>query len=175
MTNDQRKQLVIEPEIQYSLVRQLCGQWALHVVASLTLLIMLQMLLGGFFRPWSEHWSQIAPVVASIGISLLFLLPIYLRNSLKLSNRFVGPIHRFRRELRNIASGEPHQPIQFRDEDFWPTIADELRAAMEAIESRARAVAASHDSLDAGSDNIAPGGGVILPGDGSNTPDTPTS
>ena len=167
MNNDQRTRLVIEPEIQYSLVKQLFGQWVLHLTASLTLLVMLQVLLGGFFRPWSEHWSQIWPVVASISIAMLFLLPVYIRNSLKLSNRFVGPIHRFRKELRNIAKGESHQPIQFRDADFWPAIANELRAALDAIESRA--------TLASPSETLAPGGGIILPSDGSTSPDAPTS
>ena len=77
MSREQRSRLVIEPEIQYALIRQLCGQWFLHLVASLILLGMLQVLLGGYFRPWSEHWQQIWPTLASLTLAMLW--PVVLR------------------------------------------------------------------------------------------------
>lgn len=167
MANEQRSRLVIEPEIQYALVRQLCAQWLLHLAASAVLLVMLQVLLGGFFRPWSEHWGKVWPLVASVSLSMLVLLPAFVRSSLKLSNRFVGPIHRFRGELRLIASGKPYEPMKFRNADYWPTLARELDAAVDVI----------RPSLDsaAGDSTLAPGGGIVIPSDPPQTPDTPTS
>lgn len=130
---EKRKQLVIEPVIQYSLIKQLLQQWCLHLVATLLLLTMLQVLLGGFFHPWQIHAQKLWPTLASFTVSLLFLLPVYVMNSLKLSNRFAGPIHRFRRELRSLAQGRPYQELKFRDSDYWTEMADELDAAIAAI------------------------------------------
>lgn len=165
MSNEQRSRLVIEPEIQYALVKQLCIQWVLHLAASVVLLLMLQVLLGGFFRPFSEHWARVWPLAASITLAMLFLLPAFVRSSLQLSNRFAGPIHRFRGELRAIASGKAYETMKFRDADYWPTLARELDAAVAVMKPQA---------ADAAEGSV-PGGGIVLPSDQPQNPDAPIS
>ena len=105
MAHGKRKRLVIEPTIQYSLIRQLVVHWSLHLLATVLLVCMLQVLLGGLFHPWQHHVERIWPTVASLVITLAFLLPVYIQSSLKLSNRFAGPIHRLRRELHGLPGG----------------------------------------------------------------------
>ncbi len=136
MAQFKRKRLVIEPTIQYSLVRQLIFQWTLHLVATLLLLAMLQVLLGGFFQPWQYHVGRIGPTLASLAIAMCFLLPVFILSSLKLSNRFAGPIHRFRRELRRLAEGASYQELKFRENDYWQEMGDELDAAMDALRAQ---------------------------------------
>lgn len=201
---NQRSRLVVEPEIQYALVGQLCWQWCMHLIASLMLLAMLQVLLGGFFRPWNEHLEQIWPTLASLTIAMVCLLPVYIHSSLKLSNRFVGPIHRFRNELRAIANGQEYSPIKFRDQDYWPTFSKEFDMAISALQARAKEAAQNEQNEQNESDakneqqeistgsnggarseglgnsqssesSGAPGGGVVFPGtDSSTATDSPT-
>ena len=69
---------------------------------------------------------------------LLFLAPPFILSSLKLSNRFVGPIHRLRQQLRQIADGQPFEDLKFRRGDFWQELADEMERAMAALRDPAR-------------------------------------
>jgi hypothetical protein len=133
MAKGNRKRLVIEPAIQYSLVRQLVAQWCLHLTATVLLLIMLQILLGGIFQPWQYHFQRLWPMVASLVITLAFLAPAFIVSSLKLSNRFVGPIHRLRQLLRDLADGKPCEDLKFRKGDYWQELATEVERALQAL------------------------------------------
>ena len=178
MAKENRKQLVIEPVIQYSLIRQLLVQWSLHLVATLVLLTILQVFLGGFFNTWQYHFERIGPTLASFTVSLLFLLPVYVMNSLKLSNRFAGPIHRFRRELRSVAEGRPYRELRFRDNDYWTELAEELDSAINAICDQIATELAEPPSEATQSTpqsaSSAPRSGIVLSADGQNIPSSGT-
>jgi hypothetical protein len=137
MSKASRSKLVIEPAIQYSLVRQLIVQWTVHIVSAVALLTLLQVLLGGLFRPWRYHFDRIWPLAASLVITLLFLAPTFILNSLKLSNRFVGPIHRLRQQLRQIAEGQACDQLKFRRGDYWQELASEMERALEVLRTAA--------------------------------------
>ena len=53
-----------------------------------------------------------------VGVMLL-LLPVFLRDTLKLSNRFAGPMYRLRIALQSLAAKQSASPIKFRAGDFW--------------------------------------------------------
>jgi len=72
--------------------------WIYHSVATVLLLAVLQVLLGGVFKPWSEHWETIWPLV--LCVSLVLLLPKFVFDSFQVSNRFAGPVMRMRQSLR---------------------------------------------------------------------------
>lgn len=66
--------------------------------------------------------------------TLLLLAPIFAYDLLRLSNRFVGPIFRLRRELRRLSNGEPVTMIDFREGDFWHDTADSFNRVREELE-----------------------------------------
>ena len=150
MTKGKRSKLVIEPTIQYSLVRQLVVHWALHLTATLVLLTLLQVLLGGIFRPWQYHLDRIWPTLATLVVSMLFLMPVFIQSSLKLSNRFAGPIHRLRREFRSLADGQSYKELQFRESDYWKELADEFDNAVDALQKQV-----AFEAKNANSDSVA--------------------
>ena len=47
----------------------------------------------------------------------------------RMSNRFVGPVLRLRKGLREVAEGRPAQPLNFRDDDFWREMASDFNCA----------------------------------------------
>jgi hypothetical protein len=56
-------------------------------------------------------------------------------DTLKLTNRIVGPMCRVRASLRRINEGqEDWRPISFREGDFWREIADELNLVMQRLQ-----------------------------------------
>lgn len=72
--------------------------------------------------------------------AFLLLAPIFAYDLLRLSNRFVGPIFRLRRELRRLSNGESVSKMQFREGDYWQDTADSFNRIREELETlRARA------------------------------------
>jgi hypothetical protein len=57
---------------------------------------------------------------------MLLLLPLFLRDTLKLSNRFAGPMYRLRMALKSMVSEGTLKPIKFRDGDFWQEAAEDF-------------------------------------------------
>ena len=133
MAKRRRKTVLVDKSTQWAIVKQSLLHWLYHCLVTIALLSVLEVLLGGVFKPWSEHWRVIWPLAASVSLSLLILLPKFVLDSFRLSNRFAGPIGRVRTALRDLAAGKPFVRVQTRKGDFWPEIADELNAAVETL------------------------------------------
>jgi hypothetical protein len=138
MTNSKRKRVLVDGSVQWSLVRQSLVHWCYHCLYTVLLLMLLQVLVGGIFKTWHEHWQTMWPLVASVLVSLVVLLPKFIYDSLVLSHRFAGPILRMRSVLRSIAAGQPYKPVKFREGDFWAGMADELNAAVQILAQQSR-------------------------------------
>ena len=92
-----------------------------------------------------KHESAMEPV-RTVGPVLGVLSPVFIYDSIKMSNRFVGPMVSFRRSLKELASGGDPGKAQFRENDYWKemacdfnTIANEmrdLRSAANASQSK---------------------------------------
>jgi hypothetical protein len=61
---------------------------------------------------------------------VIFLLPVFIVDTIKISHRFAGPIFNLRRAMRNVGNGESPRPIKFRQNDFWQGLADEYNALL---------------------------------------------
>jgi len=110
--------------------------WFYHSSLTIFFLLILELLLGGILKPWGETWQAIWPIAAAVYFSMLLLLPIYILDSFKLSNRLVGPVGRIRNALRDLAEGKPYRTVELRTKDFWPEMGQELDAAVEALTTR---------------------------------------
>ncbi len=132
MTNDKRRIFLVDGEVQWAIIRQSLAQWLGHTIVAALYLALLELLFGGL-KPWSEHWRALWPLVTSLVVSLVILMPVFIYKSFQLSNRFVGPVKRLRRVLRELAEGKPFSPVKFRKGDYWQELAEELNLAVEAL------------------------------------------
>jgi hypothetical protein len=148
MKKNKRRTVLVDKTTQVAIVKQSLLHWLYHSLVTIVFLAILQFVLGGMFKPWDEIWQSIWPIAASVYLSLFVLLPVFVLSSFKLSNRFAGPIGRVRRALRDIAAGKPYVPLQVRDGDFWPEIAQEFNAAVEVL-LRKKAVDQDHLQMSA--------------------------
>jgi hypothetical protein len=64
---------------------------------------------------------------------MFFMLPIFIVDTIKLSNRFAGPIYRLRLTIRSLAEGETFRPLRFRDFDFWQGLADDFNMMVDRL------------------------------------------
>ena len=82
------------------------------------------------FRPLAEHVRNLWWTHGPFLLVLVFLLPVFIIDSIKLSNRFAGPVYSLRRALREIVQGKPPRRLKFRKHDFWHDLADDYNALL---------------------------------------------
>ncbi len=134
-TKNKRKKVLVDPGVQWAIVRQAVIHWLSFTLAAMTLLA-LQFLALGLFTPTHEQWPTVCRVVVAMFLSLLLLLPLFVLDSFQLSNRFVGPVKLLRRALRDLAERKKYSPVAFRKGDFWQEMADELNRAVETLQEQ---------------------------------------
>ena len=122
--------------IQGALVARLITQ----CVAFAVLMSLMSLWMQYAFNPLQDdaHWrQQVNITLASCVLVSICLLPIFIRDSLKFSHRFTGPILRFHQQVRKVGL-ENTQPITLRNEDFWQDLADDFNRMVERFEALER-------------------------------------
>ena len=97
--------------------------------------VILQTLLGDPQIPIADRFGAQVGEFAFLAIVMAALCPAFMLDTIRFSNRFVGPISRFRRHLRDMADGQPTK-CQFRGTDFWTDMADEYNEAVELMQQQ---------------------------------------
>ena len=122
-----RKSVFVDPTVQGALIVKIVLYWAVCLISVTATLLCWRIVVS---PGWPVHvqladlWSHYGPAA----IAAILLLPLMIVDSVRLSNRFVGPLLRLRRSLRELARGEAVEPLEFRGADFWQEIADEFNA-----------------------------------------------
>ncbi len=124
-----RLQKYVDREVQSSLLRRLSVHWVLFMVANVMAITLWTKLVDTPMDPWSDtftlSWQRLIP----FALVSLALTPVFVWDAIKLSNRFAGPIVRVRHALAQIADGHSPKPIEFRNGDFWKSLAIDLNRA----------------------------------------------
>jgi hypothetical protein len=130
MGKEKRRQMFVDWRVQGALVLQAFMQWCMYLLASFTLVTLWYAfstgMNGGFVECVRAVWIRFAPVFCA----LLLLLPYAIWDTVQTSHRFVGPIHRLRKTLNQLARGEAVDELKFRDKDYWGSLADEFNQAL---------------------------------------------
>ena len=128
-----RKQNYIDSHVQGSLLRRICFHWIIFFVVAAASIILLQTLLGDPSKSMVERMQQEATEFTFMGIVMLSLFPAFMLDTIRFSNRFVGPIARVRRHLRQLSEGDT-ATCSFRDNDFWAELAEDFNKAAGLVE-----------------------------------------
>lgn len=126
-----RKRNLVDFEVQTSLLRRMVLQWVLFLIVNAIALYGWTFLIGGADEPVGGHMNQFVQLYLPVLLVSLALLPVFLLDAAKLSNRFVGPILRVRRALAEAAAGDSVKPLHFRENDFWRSLADDLNSVLK--------------------------------------------
>lgn len=128
-SSTRRKSRFVHMGIQGALVARLIAQF----VAFATLMSLMSLWMHFAFNPLqnAEQWQQQVNItLASSLLVAVCLLPIFIRDSLKFSHRFTGPILRLHNQVRKVGL-EHAEPIKLRSEDFWQDLAVDFNQMME--------------------------------------------
>lgn len=126
-----RKRNLVDFEVQTSLLRRMVLQWVMFLIVNAVALYGWTFLIGGAEEPVGGHMKQFVQLYLPVLLVSLALLPVFLLDAAKLSNRFVGPILRVRRALAEAAAGDSVKPLYFRENDFWRSLADDLNSVLK--------------------------------------------
>ena len=107
----QRRQKFIDSKVQGALARRIIFHWLVFLAVASVAALMLQVL-SDPFRPAGEHVENLWYTHGPFLVVMVFLLPVFVIDTIKLSHRFAGPIFSLRRTMREVADGKPPRKLQ---------------------------------------------------------------
>jgi hypothetical protein len=132
MSRSERKKRYIDSDVQGALTRRIVWHWFVFIVVAGVAAYLLQVL-SNPFQPQIEHVKELWWTHGPFLVVLLFLLPVFVVDTVKLSHRFTGPIFNLRRAMREVAAGKPPRKLKFRDNDFWHDLSAEYNAMLSRL------------------------------------------
>ena len=130
MGNRVRKRVWIDRQIQGALATRIAFHWFLFAIIVSVLTVFLQFV-GDPLAPLSQHVSNFWRNQGAFLIVIVVTLPVFVYDTVKLSNRFAGPILRMRRVMQEIAQGKPAEKLSFCDHDFWRGLASDFNTLID--------------------------------------------
>lgn len=135
MSRTDRKKTYIDPKVQGALVRRLVIHWFAFVAVAAAVAFCLQVL-SNPLQPIAEHLRQLWWTHGPFLVVMVFLLPVFVLDTIKLSHRFAGPMYRVRQVIRSIAEGNTPPRLKFRDFDFWQGMAQDFNLMVDRLSGR---------------------------------------
>ncbi len=144
-STQRRSRSFVDSSLQGSLIRRILLHWVSFVAVGTVIACAVRWMT----HPTVPLSSQVGQMFAQFGpvlVTMLAMLPIFVLDTIKLTNRFAGPFVRFRQNLASLRGGQSDR-VTFRDGDFWHdteedlnAVIDELRTLrLEVVELRANA------------------------------------
>lgn len=155
-----RSKRFIDSSVQGHLVMRVLAYWALCLGGMFVLLTLVPLVVSWFFpgpgaptvgqlvlQTWRVFWP---PFFAAA-----LILPFLVADVVRVSHRFVGPVHRLRGALRDLADGKSTPNIEFREGDFWCEMATEFNRVADRVRQADQSTAPPAKSADESSETLA--------------------
>ncbi len=133
MAQPRRTKHFIDSNVQGSLARRILLHWLAFLAVAFLVSFILQVLTNPF-RPLAAHAQDLWWTHGPFLLVMVFLLPVFVIDTIKLSHRFAGPIFSLRRAIRDVAAGNPPRKLKFRRRDFWQDLAEDYNAMLTRLE-----------------------------------------
>jgi nitrogen fixation/metabolism regulation signal transduction histidine kinase len=132
MSYPRRTKHFIDSNVQGALARRIILHWVVFLLVTAFVSFVIQVLANPF-RPISDHFQDLWNTQGPFLLVMVFLLPVFVMDAIKLSHRFAGPIFSLRRAIQEIAQGNPARRLKFRTRDFWQSLADDFNAMLTKV------------------------------------------
>ncbi|QDT13306.1 hypothetical protein [Planctomycetes bacterium K23_9] len=131
LTIIKRTKSMVDPEVQGGILRKIAIHWVLFFVCNaIALMIWIRL----FEQPdvaWGQTFADTMRRFLPFFVITAALIPAFVLDTLKLTNRFAGPIMRLRGALADAKAGREVKPLHFRGSDFWQSIATDFNALVD--------------------------------------------
>jgi hypothetical protein len=119
---NQRKKSVVDASVPWTLASRVILHFIVFLLVGVVVGLINQFLsdpFGGFAKNLNAYWRQTSPML----LTLICLIPIFVRDTLTLSNRIAGPICNMRDKMKRLGEGEADVPeLRFRKGDMWSDV-----------------------------------------------------
>lgn len=147
MSRMQRKQNFIDRDVQGALLRRIFAHWLVFFVVVSMSVVGLQAMLGDPAQTLNDRLKSEVGEFAFMAIILLALFPAFMLDTIRFSNRFVGPISRLRRHLCQLKDKNT-QRCSFRENDYWGEVAEEFNQVAEVVEKQQEQIESQQAEID---------------------------
>ena len=131
-----RRQLLIDRPVQVGLVTRVVFHWFTFLATVIVVLPLFRaIILGDFATPISVRLTH-AGIEAAVLLTLfVLLLPYFVYDTFRVTNRFAGPMYRLHQTFKSLAEGVPFRPVNFRKGDFWHDVAQDFNRMVTRLQS----------------------------------------
>ena len=126
-----RRKILVDPEVQVGIIRKIAAHWVVFFICNAMALMIWVRLFEQPDADWGQTFADAVRRFLPFFVITLALIPAFVWDTLKLTNRFAGPILRLRGALLDASQGRAVAPLRFRENDFWQEIARNFNALME--------------------------------------------
>jgi len=140
MNRSQRQQNFIDTSVQGSLLRRILTHWVIFFVTTAIAFLAMNTLLGDPSKSFAGRLQAEMMGASVLVFTFLALFPAFMLDTIRFSNRFVGPISRLRQELQRLAQTHQANELSFRDNDFWRDFANEFNSVSQTIRNQNREI-----------------------------------
>ncbi len=126
-----RNKILVDPTVQWSIAARVLSHWTIFLLCLVLINVSVRFFTVVVDQPLGAALRAAVFAQGPVVLVMLLLLPVFLRDTLVMSNRFAGPMYRLRTGLAAMASGAAISPIKFRTDDFWMAAADDFNIVLE--------------------------------------------
>ena len=126
-----RSRTLVDPEVQGGILRKIAGHWAIFFVCNAMALMIWVRLFEQPDAEWGQTLTDTFRRFLPFFVITIALIPAFVWDTMKLTNRFAGPILRLRNAMADASVGRAVPPLTFRTNDFWQEIAVSFNQLME--------------------------------------------
>jgi methyl-accepting chemotaxis protein len=139
MARNLRGRVYIDRHVQGALAKRVLLHWFMFFAAFAVAILAIQYLVG---KPSMSLRELLVEAWHNHGILLVLMaamLPSFVWDTIRFSNRFAGPIYRFKRSMSELAAGDNPEPMKFRDNDFWSELSEDFNRVAETVRNQKNA------------------------------------
>lgn len=130
-SSTKRRKILVDREVQFGILRKIVAHWVIFFICNAMALMIWVRLFEQPDADWGQSFADAVRRFLPFFVITLALIPAFVWDTLKLTNRFAGPILRLRGALLDASQGRAVSPLRFRENDFWQEIAKNFNALME--------------------------------------------
>jgi hypothetical protein len=128
-----RARKYVDRNVQGGLLTRMAIHWGVFFFSSAFAYIVVQAIVSPNGTSFLQRVQNSITEFSLLGLLMLTLMPAFLLDVVRFSNRFAGPVVRLRRFLRELGENGEVPPLKFRDDDFWMEIAKEFNVCRERV------------------------------------------
>lgn len=131
-----RGKFYVDKTVQGALAKRIVFHWCIFFLLSVISIFSLEYFLGDPNLTFGGHAYIVWQKYAFFVVLMVSIIPSFVYDSFKLSNRFAGPMVRLKNALKSAADGEQPEKIKFRDGDFWVEVSDEFNRLADRLDEQ---------------------------------------